>query len=548
MRWIAWEAGVVVDVNGRMVEAQAVGRDVTERRASEDALRASEARYRGLVESQLELVTRFDLDGNLTFANDSYCRAIGYPRGTIVGRNPMFLVHPDDRELVRESFRAASHPPYRARRESRGLTPFGWRWFEWELSGVRDAEDRVVEVQQVGRDVTARREAEANLRESEERFRSAFDDAAIGMALTTTEGRTIRVNPALCAMLGYSEAELLASTVADVVHPDDLAPLAVDRTQLGAGAAPFYRAERRYLHRDGHVLWVHVTASMVRDANGAPLYFLGQIQDITERHLAEEALRDSVVELRRSEEKLRLLAQRQVLIREEERKRVGFDLHDDVCQELVGVGILVESLRRKLAPMPAEHAAEFERVVRYLGEVIEHLRLLARELRPLLLRDLGLDGSLRSLADGMSSPTLRVVTDFPAPVPRLDEEAEVIVYRIAQEALANAVRHAGASEIVVALAAADAMLRLEVRDDGRGFDPSARPAVALGLASMEERALALGGRLEIRSTPSVGTTIALVCPLAVRIPGRIRELAAPSPTRSSSPPSAATTPRSVARD
>src|SRR6185436_5490847 len=139
---------------------------------------------------------------------------------------------------------------------------------------------------------------------------------------------------------------------------------------------------------------------------------VGQIQDVTERHQAEDALRESLADLRRSEEKLRLLARRQVRIREEERKRLGFDLHDDVCQELVGVGILVESLRRKLAPMPAEHAAEFGRVVGYLSEVVEHLRLLARELRPMLLRDLGLGGSLRSLADGMTSATLHVTAEF----------------------------------------------------------------------------------------------------------------------------------------
>jgi two-component system sensor histidine kinase UhpB len=198
--------------------------------------------------------------------------------------------------------------------------------------------------------------------------------------------------------------------------------------------------------------------------------------------------------------------------------------------------------------MSVEYAAEFDRVVSYLGEVVEHLRVLARELRPLLLRDLGLDGSLRSLVDGMSSATLQVVTDFQATIPRLDEEAEVSVYRIAQEALANAVRHASARRIIVALAAVDRMLHLEVCDDGRGFDPAARPAMALGLASMEERALALGGRVEIRSAPGEGTTVALDCPLDARILDQFREPADPSPTRSSSLPSTTTTPRSVARD
>jgi two-component system sensor histidine kinase UhpB len=480
--------------------------------------------------------------------NDSFCGVLGQRREDILGTSPRFLVHSDDYVEAVTSFEAALRAPYRCRSETRTRTPEGWRWFEWEVSGVRDESGRVVEVQQVGRDVTARRQALAALRESEERFRSAFEDAAIGMAVTTLDGRTIRANAALCEMLGYTEHELKACTIEDVVHPEDRVPLDDDRSHLAGGASRSYRAERRYFRKDGAIIWVHVAASMVRDVNGAPLYLIGQIQDITERHLAEEALRASLGELRRSEEKLRLLAQRQVAIREEERKRLGFDLHDDVCQELVGVGILIESLRRKLAPMSAETAAEFDRVVGYVGEVVEHLRLLARELRPLLLRDLGLDGSLRSLADGMSSPTLRVVTEFIGKIPQLDEEAEVTVYRIAQEALGNAVRHAGATRIVVALAVEDGMLRLVVRDDGRGFDAAARPAAALGITSMEERAIALGGRLAISSTRGTGTTVELTCPLAARRSAPFTEPAAPSPRRSSSRPSAATTPRSAARD
>ncbi len=543
--WVEVTASAVVDEHGVVTGARGISRDIQERKASEAALRTSEARYRGLVESQHELVVRMDAAGRFTFVNDAYAAKFGTTRQALLGRPFLELVHPDDHSRISTAMAGMAKPPHRTFIEVRNLTAAGVRWVAWDGGVVVDADGRMVEAQAVGRDVTERRASEEALRESEERFRSAFDDAAIGMALTRIDGRTLRVNPALCAMLGYTEPELLACTIEDVVHPEDRAPLEVDRTRLNDGRAPSYRAERRYRHRDGHLLWVQVTASLVRDANGAPLYFLGQIQDITEQHLAEEARRASIVELRQSEEKLRRLAARQATIREEERKRLGFDLHDDVCQELVGVGILVESLRRKLAPMPAEHAAEFARVVRYLGEVVEHLRLLARELRPFLLRDLGLDGSLRSLADGLSSPTLAVTTDFQTTVPRLDEETEVTVYRIAQEALANAVRHARARTIVIALAAEEGGLRLEVRDDGRGFDPAARPAAALGLASMEERALALGGELAIRSAPGAGATITFAWPLE---PGRVRELAGSSPTQSSSPPSTATTPRSAARD
>src|SRR6185503_5656984 len=118
--------------------------------------------------------------------------------------------------------------------------------------------------------------------------------------------------------------------------------------------------------------------------------------------------------LRRSEEKLRLLAQRQAVIREEERKRLGFDLHDDVCQELVGIGILVESLRQQIAPVPAGVDTRIARISGYLVEVTEHLRQLARDLRPMLLRDLGLEESLHSLAEAMTGAGKPVEAVFPS--------------------------------------------------------------------------------------------------------------------------------------
>ena len=145
----------------------------------------------------------------------------------------------------------------------------------------------------------------------------------------------------------------------------------------------------------------------------------------------------------------------------------------------------------------------------YLGEVVEHLRLLAGELRPMLLHDLGLEGSLRSLALGLSNDTITIEAVLPTRVPRLEETAEVTVYRIAQEALANALRHAHARTVTLELATDQGRLRLEVRDDGCGFDPAHRRTTALELLSMEERALALGGRLAVTSVPSEGTTIVL---------------------------------------
>jgi signal transduction histidine kinase len=122
---------------------------------------------------------------------------------------------------------------------------------------------------------------------------------------------------------------------------------------------------------------------------------------------------------------------------------------------------------------------------------------------------------------GMS--TRRAYDWVPTPIPRLGEDVEVAVYRIAQEAITNAVRHASAKEIVVTLAAADGVLSVEVRDDGCGFEVKARQRDALGLVSMEERALAVGGKLQVSSTPGRGTAIVLTCPLIRRVPAARRD-------------------------
>ncbi len=136
------------------------------------------------------------------------------------------------------------------------------------------------------RDVTA-------LEESEERFRAAFDDAGVGMALVLRDGRNLRVNRAMCELLGYSEAELLQLTWKDLVHPDHLAQSLSVWKEFDSGVSSSLRSEKRYYHHDGHEIWVQVILSMVRDHSGNALYFLAQVEDISERRRLALALRDS---------------------------------------------------------------------------------------------------------------------------------------------------------------------------------------------------------------------------------------------------------------
>ncbi|HAA31619.1 MAG TPA: PAS domain-containing protein [Cyanobacteria bacterium UBA8553] len=140
------------------------------------------------------------------------------------------------------------------------------------------------------REIIERKLVEETLRDSEERFRSAFDDAAIGMALVALDGHWLRVNHSLCEIVGYCEQEFLATTFHSITHPDDWECDLNYVRQLLSGEIRTYQMEKRYFHKQGHVVPILLSASLVRDTQGQPLYFIAQIQDITERQQAEEAL------------------------------------------------------------------------------------------------------------------------------------------------------------------------------------------------------------------------------------------------------------------
>jgi PAS domain S-box-containing protein len=487
--------------------------------AATDALAASRDAYRDLAENASDLIYTHDLDGRLTYVNEAFARFAGLPATELIGRRTMELIldHPATPDVPGLIARVAAGETLAPQLLPVGGGERGIRWIECAVTGIRGGDGRVIGLRGIARDVSERVRTVDALRASEERYRGMVESQHDLIARFDRGGRFTFVNDAYCKKYGRRREELVGHDLIMMVHEDDVTAV---RESLRKLDAPPHRTwvDTRIVTPAG-VRWIAWEGCGIKDERGRMVEIQCVGRDVTDRRATEEALRASLAELRRSEEKLRLLAQRRAVIREEERKRLGFDLHDDVCQELVGIGILVESVRRQIAPLAASAAAGLEHVAGYLNEVVEHLRLLAHDLRPLLLRDLGLEGSLRSLAEGMASARTRVVATFPAPVPRLEETVEIGVYRIAQEAVTNALRHAAARSVVVTLAAAADTLTLEVRDDGRGFEPDDRQRPnRLGLVGMEERALALGGHIEVCSQPGKGTTVRLECPLAARVP------------------------------
>jgi PAS domain S-box-containing protein len=147
-------------------------------------------------------------------------------------------------------------------------------------------------------DAIERTLAQKALHDSEERYRSTFDNAAIGIAHVGLDGRWVRFNDAVCSITGYSREELLARTFADITHPDDIEPDWAHARRLLAGDISPYTMDKRYLHKHGGIIWINLTASLLRDETGRPTHFISVIQDITKRKQAEAALRESELKFR----------------------------------------------------------------------------------------------------------------------------------------------------------------------------------------------------------------------------------------------------------
>jgi diguanylate cyclase (GGDEF)-like protein/PAS domain S-box-containing protein len=163
--------------------------------------------------------------------------------------------------------------------------------YQIEVAPLRAADGAVIGGVALSRDVTPRKHAEEARRHAQERFELVFEQAPIGMALLTPEGRWVRVNHSLLAITGYTSDELLAKSLDEVTHPDDLSADLEHIRQLLAGEIRDYQMEKRYYHARGHVISTMLSVSLVRDRQGRPLHFIAQVQDITERKLMEERLR-----------------------------------------------------------------------------------------------------------------------------------------------------------------------------------------------------------------------------------------------------------------
>ena len=342
--------------------------------------------------------------------------------------------------------------------------------------------------------------AQQELRASEQRFRELFENAHDAIWLHDLDGNFITANKAAEKLSGYRVQELCAMNVRSFLSDESLNLARQIRSKLLQNEPVEQPYEQRLIRKGGSEAVVQLATSLVFD-KGEPVAFQHIARDITEQ--------------KRMQENLRFYLQQVTKAQEEERKRISHELHDETVQALVALSRQLDTLTSDDKGLPEDSRHRLEEIWKQTDDIIREVRRLSQDLRPAALDRLGLLPALEWLASEVTEYS-GIVTkvNILGKQRRLPEEAELVLFRIIQEALRNVWRHSQASEAEIKVEFEQSKTRITVSDNGEGFNlPDKIGDLArdgkLGLAGMQERAQLVGGTLMVQSRPGGGTSISI---------------------------------------
>jgi PAS domain S-box-containing protein len=464
-------------------ELLAIVRDVTEARWAERELRRSEARFRSIVQALPDFIFRIDDRMRFTDVQAAHPGHLSATPEQFIGRTPAEVLSPDAAALAERHFAAAF--------ASGTLQVFD---FTLDIRGdIRDYESRLVpcadrELLAIVRDVTEAREAERELRRSEARYAAVVNDQTEMICRFSADSVLTFVNDAYCRFFGKTEEELRGNMFMPLIPQEDHDLVFRMLSSLNS-AQPHLVYEHRVFNAKGEVRWVEWSDRAIMDDHGGILEYQSVGRDVTERKDLQRRLMESV---------------------ENEQKRLSRELHDGLCQELKSLEIEAALLENQLDTAPDAAAAMASGIGRRANQAVRSAYDIVKGMLPVGLDAKGLAQALAALVDRSRAQFGgRITCSLRDDLQPIDTHQAGHLYRIAQEALGNALRHAQAGEIILSWNLDGDAAVLSVRDDGVGFDPS-RPRwmnAGVGLTVIESRAHAIGAHLRIDSEPRSGTEI-----------------------------------------
>jgi PAS domain S-box-containing protein len=499
--WALAVIDAIHDEAGELVGFAKITRDLTERRAAEVRMQQSVARLKAFTDNSPALMCLKGSDGRYRFANAKFLERHALREEQLIGRT--------DAEVFprRQALALAAHDAsVLARGEA---VQFEEHFHIVSKFPVFSAAGEVSGVGMVATDITDRRLTEQALREQRALLSEAQKLAGLGSWEWDPESGRLLWSDQLYRIYGLSPESFQPSfeTYLERVHPED-------RQNSGAMMARAlmdgrgFTLQERIVRPGGEVRHLRSHGEVVRDERGKPVKILGASLDVTEQRHSETALRQAAQDLHGLTRKL-------VQAEEAERRRIAGELHDRVGQALSALNINLDIIARdeNLAPAVKQRVVDSSGLVERTLESIENVMA---DLRPPLLDEYGLAAALGWHAEAFSRRTgiqVSVADGAGEGAKSLRIEGALALFRIAQEALNNALKHARAKNVRIEISKAENQLALAVRDDGAGFDTSKARAGRWGMTTMRERAEAAGGSLKVESAAGQGTCVQAIIPL-----------------------------------
>jgi PAS domain S-box-containing protein len=386
-----------------------------------------------------------------------------------------------------------------------------WATADCQTANLSDAEQALQELAEVflrqrsltsnpGLDAAGGTEAatksEVPLLSMEAKYRALVEQipAVVFMAYLDKGIGEAYVSPQIEAALGFSQSEWLEDPVRwyQQIHPDDKMRWSMEAAEMFLSGKPL-RSSYRVIARDGRVLWFQCEAKMIRGDDGRPWFIHGVAFDITERKSLEEAILD---------------------ISAREQQRIAQDLHDGLGQHLTGIAFMSKVLEEKLSDQSLPEAVEAAKIVKMVNQAIDNTRQLARGLHPVAAEPLGLMSALRKWASEVEE-LFHINCSFECQktLPIYDVSLATHLYRIAQEAVNNAIRHGKSRNITIRLASKNGAGTLTIQDDGEGFTKQQASQPGVGLSIMNYRADMVGGSLKVQPNEDRGITVTCMFPI-----------------------------------